>query len=83
MGAMGNAWSLNQPGALGSRATYTPRPAPQLRHEALGAEAGFIATLATVLGPANINTTTRYLHPTARRVQEPVCSAVPGMVEER
>ena len=30
---------------------------------------GDIATLATVLGHANISTTTRYLHPNAQRVQ--------------
>ena len=35
---------------------------------------GDIATLATVLGHANISTTTRYLHPNAQRVQ--------AMVEE-
>ena len=29
-----------------------------------------IATLATILGHANISTTTRYLHPNAQRVQE-------------
>jgi len=35
---------------------------------------GDIATLATILGHANISTKTRYLHPHAQRVQ--------GMVEE-
>ncbi|MEI8084517.1 MAG: tyrosine-type recombinase/integrase, partial [Actinomycetes bacterium] len=33
---------------------------------------GDIATLATILGHANISTTTRYLHPNAQRVQEMV-----------
>ncbi len=33
---------------------------------------GDIATLATILGHTNISTTTRYLHPNAKRVQEMV-----------
>jgi site-specific recombinase XerD len=33
---------------------------------------GDIATLASILGHANISTTTRYLHPNAQRVQEMV-----------
>ena len=33
---------------------------------------GDIATLATILGHANVSTTTRYLHPNAQRVREMV-----------
>ena len=35
----------------------------------LAKDQGDIATLATILGHANINTTTRYLHPNAQRMQ--------------
>ena len=55
--------------------TVTPHT---LRHSFatrfLAKNQGDIATLATILGHANISTTTRYLHPNAQRVQ--------GMVED-
>ncbi len=53
--------------------TVTPHT---LRHSFatrfLAKNQGDIATLATILGHANISTTTRYLHPDARRIQEMV-----------
>lgn len=59
----------------GVKARVTPHA---LRHyfvtRFLERNQGDIATLATVLGHANISTTTRYLHPNAQRVQ--------AMVEE-
>ena len=57
----------------GIRFTVTPHT---LRHSFatrfLAKNQGDIATLATILGHANISTTTRYLHPNAQRVQEMV-----------
>ena len=57
----------------GIRLTVTPHT---LRHSFatrfLAKNQGDIATLATILGHANISTTTRYLHPNAQRVQEMV-----------
>lgn len=59
----------------GIKFTVTPHT---LRHSFatrfLAKNQGDIATLATILGHANISTTTRYLHPNALQVQ--------GMVEE-
>jgi integrase/recombinase XerD len=59
----------------GIKFTVTPHT---LRHSFatrfLAKNQGDIATLATILGHANISTTARYLHPSARRVQ--------AMVEE-
>ena len=55
----------------GIKFTVTPHT---LRHSFatrfLAKNQGDIATLATILGHANISTTTRYLHPNAQRVQE-------------
>ena len=57
----------------GIKFTVTPHT---LRHSFatrfLAKNQGDIATLATILGHANISTTTRYLHPNAQRVQEMV-----------
>jgi len=57
----------------GIKFTVTPH---MLRHSFatrfLAKNQGDIATLATILGHANISTTTRYLHPNAHRVQEMV-----------
>jgi site-specific recombinase XerD len=57
----------------GIKFTATPHT---LRHSFatrfLAENQGDIATLATILGHANISTTTRYLHPNAQQVQEMV-----------
>ena len=57
----------------GIKFTVTPHT---LRHSFatrfLAKNLGDMASLATILGHANIRTTTRYLHPSARRVQEMV-----------
>jgi site-specific recombinase XerD len=57
----------------GIKFTVTPHT---LRHSFatrfLTKNQGDIATLATILGHANISTTTRYLHPNAQQVQEMV-----------
>ena len=57
----------------GIKFTVTPHT---LRHSFatrfLTKNQGDIATLATILGHANISTTTRYLHPNAQRVQKMV-----------
>ncbi len=57
----------------GIKFTVTPHT---LRHSFatrfLAKNQGDIATLATILGHANISTTTRYLHPNAQRIQEMV-----------
>jgi site-specific recombinase XerD len=52
--------------------SHTPRHSFATRF--LAKNQGDNATLATILGRANISTTTRYLHPNAQRVQ--------GMVED-
>lgn len=59
------------------RAGITRKVTPHtLRHffatRFLQKNGGDIATLASILGHANISTTTRYLHPNAQRVQEMV-----------
>ena len=70
---MCSGWCQRRRGAAGIKCMVTPHT---LRHgfatRFLTKNQGDIATLATILGHANISTTTRYLHPNAQRVQEMV-----------
>jgi site-specific recombinase XerD len=54
----------------GIKCTVTPHtPRHSFATRFLAKNQGDIATLATILGHSNISTTTRYLHPSAKRVQ--------------